>query len=159
MRYLRLGYFISLLLPTLAFADPLDKGEAYTMRDTPPDWMDAGDFAWLLVDYGVFAIIIAAIGWIMFKHPQQFARFERTVLKPMSFLFEQEKKYDGVVSFAFAMIAWVSVFIFTVSWVFFCQWLGHLGLGAVSMAGLALEAVLIVRALRDSESVPSVSRE
>lgn len=61
MKYI---FLLLALYSGTALADPLDQGEAYTTRPGPPEWMDSIDFGLLLVNYGVFALMIIAMGWL-----------------------------------------------------------------------------------------------
>jgi len=135
----------------LAAADPLDQGEAYTTRSTPPQWMDNIDLSLLLLDYGIFAMALIALGWLLFKKPDHLLRLERWVHRPFRAIFTAAKKAGGVTEFVLQVIGGAAIFVTLVSWVFFCQWLKHVGIGALAMIGLALLAVLLVRAIKNSE--------
>ena len=141
----------SVLLPGVAFADPLDRGEAYTTRQGPPEWMDGIDFTWLLVDYGLFALAIVGLGWLLMKRPEQFARFEAVVCWPFSQLLKLASHLPVVLRELVQGITWLLVVLLVVAWVILCQWFSHQGFGAIAMAGLALEAVILVRVIKSGE--------
>jgi len=142
---------LAALLPFTAFADPLDKGEAYTTRQGPPDWMDGIDFTWLLIDYGVFALMVIALGWVLTKRIGLFESFENFIYWPFSRLMGLASRLPIILrEFAQGIVGLV-VLLLIVAWVMFCQWLYHYGLGAVCMAGLALEAVFLVRLIKRGE--------
>ena len=143
--------YMAALLPLTAFADPMDKGEAYTTRQGPPEWMDGIDFTWLLVDYGVFALIVVALGWVLTKRISMFERFEAVIYWPFSKLMSLASHLPIILRELGQGIVGLGILLLVVAWVMFCQWLYHYGLGAVSMAGLALEAVLLVRVIRQGE--------
>jgi len=146
------------LMPITALADPLDKGEAYTTRKGPPDWMSGIDFTWLLVDYGVFAIMVFGLGWVLVKRIALFERFESVIRWPFSFLFSLASHLPIILRELMQGLVGLAILFVIVAWVIFCQWLSHMGLGAVSMAGLALEAVVLVRAIKQIEKPPLISR-
>jgi len=137
---------------SLAWADPLDTGEAYTTRQGPPEWMDKTDFGLLVVDYGMFALIVVALGWLVVKHPQRFAAFEHAIQWPVRSLFAVAKRTGGVGALVLQMMGTFIGFVVVVAWVFFCQWLKSQGLGALSMAGLALIALMLVRMIKGNEA-------
>jgi len=150
MRYLK-WMSLSWLLPMAAHADPLDKGEAYTTRQGPPDWMDGVDFTWLLVDYSLFALAILALGWMLMKRPEHFSRFEDVLKAPFRLLFSGAGHLPIILRELAQGLIGLGIFFLVVAWVILCQWLSHQGLGAFSMAGLALEAVILVRLIRGNE--------
>jgi len=139
------------LLPFTAFADPLDKGEAYTTRQGPPEWMDGIDFTWLLVDYAVFALIVIALGWVLTKRIKLFESFENTICWPFNQLLALASKLPIIFREFAQGIVGLTVLFMVVAWVMFCQWLYHYGFGAISMAGLAFEAVILVRLIKRGE--------
>ncbi|MDX8413042.1 MAG: hypothetical protein R8J85_03050 [Mariprofundales bacterium] len=136
---------------TQAMADPLDRGEAYTTRQTPPEWMDSVDFGLLLVDYGVFALTLIGLGWLLLKKPHLLYRLETVVRAPFSAIFAAAKDAGGVLEYVLQLFGIVSIFVALGVAVFFCQWLNHIGLGALSMIGLAFVALLLVRMIKGSE--------
>ncbi|OIO70217.1 MAG: hypothetical protein COW19_08140 [Zetaproteobacteria bacterium CG12_big_fil_rev_8_21_14_0_65_55_1124] len=146
------------LMPTAAFADPLDKGEAYTTRQGPPEWMDGVDLSWLLVDYGIFALMIVAIGWVLTKRITAFERFESVIRWPFSQMLKLASHLPIILRELAQGITGLIILFLIVAWVIFCQWLKHQGLGAISMAGLALEAVILVRLIKQGEKPPLVSQ-
>jgi len=147
----RIILIIMALLPTSLLADPLDRGEAYTMRSGPPEWMDNVDLGLLLVDYGIFALTLVALGWLLFKKPDYLHRLESLVRAPFSAIFTAAKRVGGVTEFMLQMIGGLAVFVALAVWVFFCQWLKHVGLGALAMIGLAFVALLLVRMIKGNE--------
>jgi len=136
---------------TMAIADPLDRGEAYTTRQTPPEWMDGVDFGLLLVDYGVFALTLIGLGWLLLKKPHLLYRMEAVVRAPFSAIFAAAKDAGGVIEFVLQLFGAAAVFAALGVAVFFCQWLKHIGLGALSMIGLAFVALLLVRMIKGNE--------
>ncbi|MDQ6971833.1 MAG: hypothetical protein Q9M30_04225 [Mariprofundaceae bacterium] len=138
-------------IPSLAFADPLDTGEAYTTRQAPPEWMDGVDLSWLLVDYGLFALVIIALGWILMRKKEAFEGFENVLRWPFSRLLGLAARLPVVLRELAQGIVGLMVIFLVVAWVIFCQWLSHKGLGGLSMAGLALEAVILVRLVKRGE--------
>jgi len=149
--------FIWAIWPEIVLADPLDQGEAYTTRQGPPEWMDKTDFGLLIVDYGLFALLVVALGWLVFKHPQRFAAFEKIVQWPIRAVFSLATRVGGVGEFMLQMIGGLAAFILVVVWVFFCQWLKSKGLGALSMGGLALLALMLVRMIKGDEKPRPIS--
>jgi hypothetical protein len=142
---------ITAMLPTPLLADPLDRGEAYTTRSAPPQWMDNVDLGLLLVDYGIFALTLVALGWLLFRKPDLLYRLESAVRTPFAEIFATAKRAGGVTEFILQLVGGVVVFIALAGWIFFCQWLKHEGLGALSMIGLAFAALLLVRMIKGSE--------
>jgi len=146
--------FTALLLacwPELSLADPLDAGEAYVSRGGPPEWMDKTDFGLLLVDYGVFALAIVALGWMIFKRPQYLFRLESLVRYPFHMVFLAAKRSGGVIELILQSLGGLAAVAAMVGWIFFCQWLKHQGLGALSMIGLAFAAFILVRVIKGNE--------
>jgi len=137
--------------PGIAMADPLDRGEAYTMRSGPPEWMDNVDLGLLLVDYGIFALTLIGLGWLLFKKPDYLYRLESVVRAPFAAIFTAAKRAGGITEFMLQLFGGFAVFISLGVWVFFCQWLKHIGLGALAMIGLAFVALLLVRIIKGSE--------
>jgi len=146
------------LIPITAFADPLDKGEAYTTRQGPPEWMDGVDVSWLLVDYGIFALMAIALGWALTKHITVFERFESIIRWPFRHMLKFSSHLPIILRELVQGITGLTILFLIVAWVMFCQWLKHHGLGAISMAGLALEAVVLIRAIRQYETPLLISR-
>jgi len=140
-----------------AMADPLDQGEAYTMRSGPPEWMDNVDLGLLLVDYGIFALTLVALGWLLFKKPNLLYRLESIVRTPFAFIFAAAKRAGGVMEFILQIVGGIAVFMALAAWVLFCQWLKHMGLGALAMIGLAFVALLLVRLIKGNERDAPVS--
>ncbi|HKI61142.1 MAG TPA: hypothetical protein VKA31_02505 [Mariprofundaceae bacterium] len=149
----------ALLLPVTAFADPLDKGEAYTTRKEPPDWMTGVDISWLLVDYGLFALAVIALGWLLVKKPEQFARFEAIICLPFRTLLKGAAKLPILLRELAQGLVGLGAVLLVVAWVILCQWLKHHGFGGLSMAGLALEAVILVRLIKGTEKPLPVQPE
>ncbi|HCS12782.1 MAG: hypothetical protein COS82_08775 [Zetaproteobacteria bacterium CG06_land_8_20_14_3_00_59_53] len=149
---------LAALLPITATADPLDKGEAYTTRQGPPPWMDGVDVTWLIVDYGIFALMVIAIGWLLTKRITAFERFEAVISWPFRKMLKLASRLPVILRELAQGITGLAVLFLIVAWVMFCQWLKHEGLGAISMAGLALEAVVLVRLIKQGEKAPLVSR-
>jgi len=145
------------LLPIAAQADPLDRGETYTSRQGPPEWIDGVDVSWLLVDYGVFALIIIALGWTLGKRISAFERFESVVRWPFGLLFRLASGMPVILRELVQGVGGLFALAGVVAWVMFCQWLKHIDLGAIAMAGLALEAVILVRLIKQDEKPPLVS--
>jgi len=140
-----------LFFPIAAYADPLDRGEAYVTRKGPPEWMDGIDFTWLVVDYVFFAVAIIALGWLVMKRPESFARFENILMAPFRMLLQMAACLPIVLrEFVQGIVGLLVIFLIMV-WVVFCQWLSHMGFGALAMAGLALEAVVLVRLIKRGE--------
>lgn len=149
---------LAALLPINAFADPLDKGEAYTTRQGPPPWMDGVDVGWLIVDYGIFALMIVAIGWVLSRRISMFESFEAFISWPFRWMFRLASRLPIILRELAEGISGLAILFLIVAWVMFCQWLKHQGLGAISMAGLALEAVVLVRLIKNGEKPQPVSR-
>ncbi|MDQ7000495.1 MAG: hypothetical protein Q9M12_06385 [Mariprofundus sp.] len=142
---------IAALMPGTLWADPLDRGEAYTTRQGPPPWMDNIDFGLLLVDYGIFALTLVALGWLLFKKPDYLHRLESLVRAPFAAIFAAARRAGGVTEFILQMFGGIAVLVTLAAWVFFCQWLKHIGLGALAMIGLAFVALLLVRMIKGNE--------
>jgi len=140
-------------------ADPLDKGEAYTTRSGPPEWMDNVDLGLLLVDYSIFALTLIGLGWLLFKKPTYLARLESVVRAPFAAIFAAAKRAGGVTEFVLQLFGGIAVFISLGAWVFFCQWLKHIGLGAFAMIGLAFVALLLVRLIKGNEKELPIPEE
>ncbi len=149
MRYI--GMILAALLPYTAYADPLDRGEAYTTRQGPPDWMNGVDLTWLIVDYGLFAVVIIALGWVLMRRPHLFAGFESALKAPFAALLAGAVHLPVILRELAQGIVGLMVLALIVAWVLLCQWLSHIGMGGLSMAGLALEAVILVRLIRGGE--------
>jgi hypothetical protein len=147
----RLIFLILACCPGLALADPLDRGEAYTMRSGPPEWMDNVDLSLLLVDYGIFALTLIGLGWLLFNKPTYLARLESVVRAPFTVIFAAAKRAGGITEFMLQLFGGLAIFISLGAWVFFCQWLKHIGLGALAMIGLAFVALLLVRMIKGDE--------
>jgi len=142
--------------PELVLADPLDAGEAYTTRGGAPEWMDKVDLGLLLVDYGIFALAIIAMGWLLLKRPQYLYRLESLVRYPFQMIFTAATRCGGMIEFILQLFGGLAVFLTLASWIFFCQWLKHLGLGALSMVGLAFAALILVRMIKGKESPQAI---
>jgi len=142
--------FLSLLYPTALFADPLDKGEAYTSNPGPPEWIDSVDFGLLLVDYGVFALFIIAIGWSLSRKPHYLQRIESFIWHPFHAIFSAAKRSGPVMEFVLQLLGGLAVFFTVAIWVLICQWFKAQGLGAIAMAGLGFVALLLVRLVKGS---------
>jgi len=155
-RMMRWMALIMAFWPSLLWADPLDQGEAYTTRQGPPAWMDSGDFALLLVNYGIFALALVGLAWLLFKRPEVLQGLERIVLRPFKAIFAAAKRAEGLMEIILQTLGGLSAFISLAVWVFFCQWLKHMGLGAVSMIGLAFAALMLVRLLKGDEKPQSI---
>ncbi len=134
-----------------ALADPLDKGEAYTTRPGPPEWMDSIDFGLLLVNYGVFALMLIGLGWFFYKRPDYLNCLESVICAPFHAIFHTAQCAGGVNKFILQVFGGLLIFLTLTAWVFFCQWLKHIGLGAISMTGLAFAAFMLVRLLKGKE--------
>ena len=147
----RLILVISAYYPSLALADPLDTGEAYSTRSGSPQWMDNIDLSLLLVDYGIFALTLIGMGWLLFRKPTYLARLEAVVRAPFAAIFAAAKRAGGVTGFVLQLFGGIAVFISLGAWVLFCQWLKHIGLGAFSMIGLAFVALILVRLIKGNE--------
>jgi len=141
----------AMMMPAVAMADPLDKGEAYTTRKGPPEWLDSVDLGLLLVDYGIFALVVIALGWLLFKRPYYFLRLESVLKTPFQAIFAAAKRAGGITEFILQLVGGIAVFITLAVWVFFCQWLKSKGLGAFSMIGLAMMALMLVRLIKGKE--------
>jgi len=142
--------------PELVLADPLDAGEAYTTRAGAPEWMDKVDFGLLLIDYGIFALAIIAMGWLLLKKPQYVYRLESIVRYPFSMIFTTATRCGGVMEFVLQLFGGLAVFVTLAGWIFFCQWLKHQGFGALSMIGLAFAALMLVRIIKGKEASQSI---
>ena len=147
----RLILVILACCPSLALADPLDTGEAYSTRSGSPQWMDNIDLSLLLVDYGIFALTLIGLGWLLFRKPTYLARLEAVVRAPFAAIFAAAKRAGGVTEFVLQLFGGIAVFISLGVWVIFCQWLKHIGLGAFSMIGLAFVALILVRLIKGNE--------
>ncbi|MDX8391921.1 MAG: hypothetical protein R8K53_05060 [Mariprofundaceae bacterium] len=142
---------IMLLLPRLAYADPLDY-EGYVKKSPDEFWMSNGDFFWLLADYGVFALSLVALGWLFYVKPSYGERIETIVCYPFTLLNGIARKnggWDKLSGILLYVINGCLIFVCLAAWVFFCQWLKQAGFSAISMAGIALVAVVLVRSLGD----------
>ncbi|RLL54742.1 hypothetical protein D8Y20_02890 [Mariprofundus sp. EBB-1] len=113
--------------------------------------MDSIDFGLLLVNYGVFALMVIAMGWFFFKKPHYLNRLESLICAPFLAIFTTAKCAGGVNKFILQVFGGLLIFITLTAWVFFCQWLKHIGLGAISMTGLAFAAFMLVRLLKGKE--------
>jgi len=142
---------MGLFYPLSAIADPLDAGEAYTTRQGAPEWMDGIDFGFLLLDYSFFALVLIALGWLLFKKPQYLQRLESLIWRPYQAIFSAATRTGGVLEFVLQLFGGLAVFVSLAAWFFFCQWLKAQGLGALSMAGLAFAALMLVRAIKGEE--------
>ncbi|MDQ6987763.1 MAG: hypothetical protein Q9M25_08170 [Mariprofundaceae bacterium] len=142
---------MTLCYPLSAIADPLDAGEAYTTRQGAPEWMDGIDFGLLLLDYSIFALVLIALGWLLFKKPQYLQRLESLIRRPFQAVFSAATRVGGVTEFVLQLFGGLAVFVTLAGWFFFCQWLKSQGLGALSMAGLAFAALMLVRAIKGDE--------
>ena len=151
-------YFLSLmpvLSPLRALADPLDY-DSYTRQNPRDFWMSRGDLGWLVLDYGLFAISVILVAWLLRRRPEAWRRLESALYAPFVAV-----KSRGAMAGGWSTLSGMSlyilhamfVFLALAAWIFVCQWLRHIGLGAFSMAGLALIGLLLVRAL----SAPSGS--
>ncbi|PCI43964.1 MAG: hypothetical protein COB41_05660 [Proteobacteria bacterium] len=148
--------FLLVYWPSLLWADPLDRGEAYTTRQGPPEWMDKTDFALLLVNYGIFALALIGLAWLLFKRPEHLHRLEVVVLCPFKFIFSLAKRTGGWMEVVLQILGGLAAFLTMATWVFFCQWLKHEGLGALSMVGLAFAALMLVRLLKGDDKPQAV---
>ncbi len=137
--------------PQSLWADPFDNAEAYANSSEPPVWMDGMDVGLLLVDYGVFALALVALGWLLFKKPERMQRLEAFILRPFRAIFAAAKHAGGALELILQTIGGLAAFVSLAVWVFFCQWLKHEGLGAVSMLGLAFAALMLVRLLKGDD--------
>lgn len=140
---------VVLLLDIRAYADPLDYDEAYTHRPIT-HWMSHGDFGWLLVDYGLFALFLILLGWLLYAKPAYWQRVENVIRAPFARINRMANARGGFNSTLGILIYCINtllIFLTLAAWILFCQWIKHEGLGGISMAGLALAAVFLVRAL------------
>jgi len=137
--------------PVLALADPLDIDEGYTTHQMPASWLDKSNFWLLLGDYAIFALVVMALGWLLFKQPRLLQRAESKLLQPFRAVFAAAAAAEGVRKGALYFMGGLLTFLSLAAWVFFCQWLKSLGLGVFSMAGLALMSVMLVRLLRGEQ--------
>jgi len=137
-----------ILFPISVIAEPFYFDEAHTARPKPQDWMDKTDFSLLLVDYGIFALILVGLGWLLFKRPHYFMQCESVILRPFYAIFAAADRTGGAVKFILWFFGGLLSVVTLLAWVFFCQWLKALGLGAFSMAGMALMAIMVVRIVR-----------
>jgi len=151
----QLPFIMLLFWPIFAMADPLDTGEAYTTRSGPPQWMDTVDLSLLLVDYGIFALTLIGLGWLLFKKPAYLARLELVIRTPFAAIFAAAKRAGGITEIMLQLFGGIVIFLALAVWVLFCQWLKHIGLGAFSMVGLAFVALLLVRMIKGHEKSPS----
>jgi len=87
----RLILVILAYYPSLALADPLDTGEAYSTRPGSPQWMDNIDLSLWLVDYGIFALTLIGMGWLLFRKPTYLARLEAVVRAPFRRYFRRRE--------------------------------------------------------------------
>lgn len=142
-----------LLAGTTAFADPLDY-DSYVRQDPRDFWMSRGDFGWLLMDYGLFALSIVAAGWVARKRPDLWLAVERRLRAPLAALraaADARGGWDSVTGTLLHAGRILLGVLMLAAWVFVCQWLRHIGLGALAMAGLALAGLVLVRSLRAAE--------
>ncbi|RMH52739.1 MAG: hypothetical protein D6682_01360 [Zetaproteobacteria bacterium] len=137
-----------------ALADPLDQGEGYATRGVAPSMLDRGDVALLLVDYGVFALAVVALGWVALRRPGLLLRLEQYLRAPFAAIFAAAGRAGGVAGIVLHLIGVMVVLLALAVWIFACQWLKHAGLGALSMVGLALLALVLVRAIRQGGAEP-----
>ncbi|TLS66133.1 hypothetical protein FE236_09170 [Mariprofundus erugo] len=157
MNHMRLITASTLFFPLTAYADPLDKGEAYTTRQGPPEWMDNIDLTLLIIDYGIFALMLIGMGWLLFKRPHYFLKAEALLKKPFAAIFALASRSGTVTGFILQLVGGLLSFAALAAWVFFCQWLKSKGLGAFSMIGLALMALMLVRMIKGNEKPRPVS--
>jgi hypothetical protein len=143
--------FLLLYWPSLLWADPLDRGEAYTMRQGPPEWMDKTDFMLLIINYGIFALALIGLAWLIFKRPEYLQRLESVILRPFKFIFSLAHRTGGLGEVVLQALGGLAAFLTLAAWVFFCQWLKYVDLGAISMVGLAFAALMLVRLLKGDE--------
>ncbi len=156
MRYGLPAIAAALLLDIRAFADPLDYDEAYTHRSVAP-WMTNSDFGWLLVDYGLFALFLITLGWLLYARPTYWRRVENVIRYPFAHINSMARARGGFENKLGILIYSINtLFIFlTLSiWIFLCQWVKHEGFGAISMAGLALVSVFLVRIIGGKNKRP-----
>jgi len=138
-------------MPTWVWADPLDQGEAYTTRQEPPDWMNGVDFTWLIVDYGLFALSIIALSWLVFKHPERYEEVETVLFSPYRFVFAAASRSGMFLGVVLQCFGALMVLATIATAMFFCQWLMSPGLGALAMTGLAWIALILVRVIKGNE--------
>ncbi len=144
----RLIFTILACWPVLALADPLDLDEGYTTRQMPSSWWDKSDFWLLLGDYMVFALVLIALGWLLFKQPRYVQQAESMIQRPFRTIFAAAGCAEGLMKGILYLLGGLLTFVALAAWIFFCQWLKSHGLGAFSMAGLALMSVMLVRLIR-----------
>lgn len=137
--------------PVLALADPLDIDEGYTTRQLPASWLDKSNFWLLLGDYAIFALVVVGFGWLLLKQPRYLAQAESIIQRPFRSLFTAAGIASGVMKGVLYLLGGLATFAALALWIFFCQWLKAQGLGAFSMAGLALMSVMLVRLIRGEQ--------
>ncbi len=140
---------ILLLFPLRVFADPLDYGN-YVNQSPANFLMDKSDFAWLLLDYGLFASSLIIFGWLFYAKPTYWQRVENLIRYPfarINSMAQAHGGFDRAIGLVLYGINTVLIFLALAFWVFFCQWIKHVGFGGISMAGLALAAIFLVRIL------------
>ena len=143
-----MGWMLA-LSPMRVSADPLDF-DSYTRQNPRDFWMSRGDLGWLLLDYGLFALSVILVAWLLRRRPGAWRRLESALYAPFAAIKGRGAMSGGwstLSGVALYIIHAVLVFLALAAWVFVCQWLRHMGLGAFSMAGLALIGLLLVRAL------------
>jgi len=149
-------YFLLACLPQTLWADPFDDAEGYVNRQGPPPWMDGVDVGMLILSYGVFALALIGLGWLLFKKPEAMHRLESVILRPFKAIFATAQRLGGVSAIMLQIIGGLAAFLTLSVWVFFCQWLKHEGFGALCMLGLAFAALMLVRLLKGGKKPQSI---
>jgi len=146
MRY-GLPAIAALLLDVRAFAGPLGYDESSVHRLMMP-WTSNGDFGWLLVDYGLFALFLITLGWLLYAKPTYWYRIENVIRYPFARINRMARAHGGFnrkLGILIYSINTLLIFLTLAIWIFLCLWVKHAGFGAIFMAGLALVSVFLVR--------------
>ncbi|MDQ6994691.1 MAG: hypothetical protein Q9M18_03755 [Mariprofundaceae bacterium] len=125
-----------------AIADPFDADEAYVNRGAP-DMLGYAGLAMLMFNYVLFGLAAYVFGKGFAKKTPWLIQLGKIFSKPWSFGIQKEERDDR---------HWADIplmVLLIILWIFLCQWFNEFGLGAVSMVGLALMAILIIRMLKD----------
>jgi len=107
--------------------------------------MDGGGLAWVLLDYGLFALGIVAIGWLLINKKELFVRVESTIYQPFRALLAIAEGLPTIPKQILQGITYFAVLLLVIIWTIVCQWLNHHSFGGLAMLGLSFEAVLLVR--------------
>jgi hypothetical protein len=138
-------------LPLNAMADPLDRGDFFSARQGSSDWLDQVDFGPALLNYGLSVLLLIGLGWILFKRPHFFLRLESIIRRPFGAILAASLRASTAASVCLQLLLAFLVLVSLAAWALLCLWLGSKGFEILTVTGLALLAIMLVRLVKGEE--------